>query len=201
MKTTGMALFFLLIVLPCGAQQEPTPRDQYMELYRSGRLDRLADSYVCFLDLPDTFMTFGEGDQIGNHLKKMGEFEALPLAEKNVLKPHSLLFRFYQKGIPDSERGMMTKDHASTTGHRTDVWTSETRDPDEKGYRTRNTFSIDWRTMQSAFLTWTISPDPPPPSCQGPHCVQELRVADESAGNRGRCEKIPTRVRQHGPKN
>jgi hypothetical protein len=186
-----ISLMLLLIALLSPPQKILTARDYYNELYNAGRLDRLADLYACFFDDPkdEAFFIFAEGIPMRNHLKKIGQFNVLPEDEQDLLDNDYLVSRYYFRGV-SKDRVLMTKKGA--------IWVGDW----DQHHTRRPNFFIDQRTLHFNRSEEVVISNPASNASNQPQGqVTDLPIPNEHIGNFGKCEKVATRIQQHGPEN
>ena len=181
---TAISFFALLFLgFPGHAQTPTTARDYYKELYNAGGLDRMADGYACFFDdlkdlKIDNFFIFGEGKHLREYMMANGTFEKLSKEAQAAMKTDFLIVRGYTKGVPFGSQDFYTKDE--------DSWVTEERvmKKEDNSATFRMRLDINWQTLRFRRSVEVLNPDL---SFQG-----EIPLF-------GRCEKIPSAIRHHGP--
>jgi hypothetical protein len=150
-------------------------RDYFNELYKAGGLDRMADEYVCFDDSLELqkFFIFSKSDTLKLFLMDTGAYAKLPKSQQSALNKGFLIVRGYDEGVALPYEETDSKDGST--------WVSDTFDIQKTPMRMR--FGLTWETMRYK------------------RALEELN-ANSTLKNEypryGRCEAIPSDVRQKG---
>ncbi len=171
---------FIILLLVLFSQAAPrTAREYFDELYKAGGLDRFADGNVCFDEdaANENFFIFGQSKYIRETMKSDGTFEKMPKKIQVQINKDFLIVRGYAKGIPFKDENYYDKDGST--------WLSPVYGLDTKNSM-RIRLTINWQTLRYKRAVEVLDHD--------------LHYKSEIA-HFGKCEDVPSGVRQFGEPN